>query len=480
MARGARSGTGGWGAGAGFLLVILAAAALGFLWSIVRNPAPQIRFDAPVLGLGSNTVLQFRVRDARHRLKSVGVEIRQNGRTFAVSSLSVSPAAPTAARGWSFGWRRPAEDWLVTARIARHALPELQPGRATLVVTATNDAWGRFFRGGRASVALDVPVRWTPPQVEVLTAQHYINQGGSEMVIFAVSPGTVQSGVEAGKYFFPSWPVQDSAPQTRLCLFAFPYDLDPSAPVRIVARDDAGNQTVTTFPYKLFPQRFHTSTLELTDPFLQRVVPPIMSQMAELDDQGSLLKDFLLINGHLRQVEAGQMAEFSKHTSPHFLWTQPFIQLGNTKVEAHFADDRTYLYRGQVVDHQTHLGFDLAGTAHMPAPAANDGQVVFAGFFGIYGNAVIIDHGCGLQTLYGHLSQITVKAGERVQRGQLIGHSGETGLAGGDHLHFTVLLDGVPVNPVEWWDPHWIRDRITAKLAAFGAERHGAAPRFAP
>jgi len=120
-----------------------------------------------------------------------------------------------------------------------------------------------------------------------------------------------------------------------------------------------------------------------------------------------------------------------------------------------------------VVDHQTHLGFDLAGLEHMPVRASNDGVVVLAEFFGIYGNAVVVDHGCGLQTLYGHMSSLRVKPGDPVKRDQQIGISDSTGLAGGDHLHFTVLIDGIPVNPTEWWDPHWIHDRIEAKMAAY-------------
>ena len=80
------------------------------------------------------------------------------------------------------------------------------------------------------------------------------------------------------------------------------------------------------------------------------------------------------------------------------------------------------------------------------------------------GNAVVIDHGCGIQSLYGHMSSIAVKEGDAVKSEQEIGRTGQTGLAGGDHLHFTMLLDGIPVNPVEWWDPHWIHDRIEAKL----------------
>jgi murein DD-endopeptidase MepM/ murein hydrolase activator NlpD len=76
----------------------------------------------------------------------------------------------------------------------------------------------------------------------------------------------------------------------------------------------------------------------------------------------------------------------------------------------------------------------------------------------------VIDHGYGLQSIYGHLSEIGVKVDQMVKRGEIIGKSGSTGLAGGDHLHFSMQLDGVQVNPVEWWDAHWIHDRILSKL----------------
>jgi murein DD-endopeptidase MepM/ murein hydrolase activator NlpD len=287
------------------------------------------------------------------------------------------------------------------------------------------------------------------------------------LVVFKVSPGTAESGVQVGERFFPSWPVRGSTPETRLCLFAYAWNADPATPARIVARDDAGNETISNFTYRIFPKKFRADTIQLTDDFMSRVVPPIMSQTPDLEDQGSLLKNFLLVNGQLRQTNARETVTFAQKTADHFLWSEPFLQLGNSKVEATFADHRTYFYNGEAVDHQTHLGFDLAVVEHAPVVAANDGVVVHAAFFGIYGNTVIIDHGCGLQTLYAHLSSMDVKPGEGVKRGQVIGRSGQTGLAGGDHLHFTTLLQGIPVNPVEWWDPHWIHDRIEKKLAAY-------------
>lgn len=112
------------------------------------------------------------------------------------------------------------------------------------------------------------------------------------------------------------------------------------------------------------------------------------------------------------------------------------------------------------------MGYDLASVKRAPVEASNRGWVVLARFFGIYGNAVVIDHGYGLMTLYGHLSSIEVEPGQEVNRGQVIGRSGETGLAGGDHLHFTVLLQGQPVDPIEWFDAKWIRDRLVLKLGS--------------
>jgi murein DD-endopeptidase MepM/ murein hydrolase activator NlpD len=455
----------GIGRGALIILVLLAAGAVTVLWTLARNPAPEVRMNGQIKGLGAETRVQFEVSDPRHHIRRIDVSVLQDGRSYPVPHEEVQfGAGPRPS--WKF-WAPARENSVnVMAEASRKTLPQLHEGRAMLVIEATNDSWGRFFRGGRSRILLDLPVRFTPPQVDVLSTHHYINQGGAELVVFRVSPGTADSGVEVGKFNFPSWPVKESAPEIRFALFAFPYDLDPSAPIRIVARDDVGNQTLADFPYRVFPKQFHTDTILVTDEFMNRVVPPIMSQTPGLEDQGSLLKDFLLVNGKLRETQADKLVELAHQTHSQFLWTEPFIELPS-KVEAAFADYRTYIYNGKVVDHQTHLGFDLAGFEHMPVRAANDGVVVWAGFFGIFGNAIVIDHGCGLQTLYGHLSSIEVKTGESVRRGQEIGKSGQTGLAGGDHLHFTVLLDGIPINPTEWWDPHWIHDRIEVKLVPY-------------
>jgi hypothetical protein len=456
------------GIGAGFLIVIilLLVTLIVLAFKIFSREAPVFHLAEHLRAIGQSSELHFEVSDAHHRIKSLTLVVAQNGKSFN-PPVQIGREASAPHAWWRFWSARPASRWMVTAHIGREGIPELKEGRATVTAVATDDSWARFFRGGQSELYLEVPVRLTPPQVEVLTTENYVAQGGTGLVVFKISAGTVSSGVRLGNYLFPSWPVKASQPDTRLCLYAFPYDMDPRTPVHVIAQDDAGNEAVAGFPYRVFPQKFHSSTIPLSDDFLNRVVPAIMSQTPQVEDQGSVLKNFLEINSQLRQIDAQLLVAYSRKTADHFLWSQPFLRLAHAATEASFADRRTYVYQGKVVDHETHLGFDLASVEHAPVKAANDGVVVMARYFGIYGNAIVIDHGCGLQSLYGHLESFAVKVGDQVQRGQLIGHTDSTGLAGGDHLHFTMLVDGIPVNPIEWWDPHWIKDRIDSKLAAY-------------
>jgi murein DD-endopeptidase MepM/ murein hydrolase activator NlpD len=225
----------------------------------------------------------------------------------------------------------------------------------------------------------------------------------------------------------------------------------------------------TKRPHRVFPRPFAKSRIELDQRFLDRVVPAISAETPSLGPPGDdLVAAFLKINGELRRQNNETITALMGKTRPQMLWTSAFAQLGNTAVQSRFADYRTYFFGGKEIDRQVHLGFDLASTAQAPVHASNRGVVVLASFLGIYGNCVVIDHGMGVQTLYAHLSSIDVREGDEVDKDQVIGRTGITGLAGGDHLHFTLLVGGTAVNPVEWWDPHWIEDRIFRKIREAG------------
>ncbi len=230
----------------------------------------------------------------------------------------------------------------------------------------------------------------------------------------------------------------------------------------LVATDKAGNTREMRLAYELKDVRYRKSTLPLSDGFLQNKVAPLLADAAAR--QGAAKDVFVAVNKGLRKENEDRIAAITRQATPAMQWKDAFAQLSNSKVEANFADLRTYTWNGEPIDTAYHLGYDLSVTKHYPIEAANSGTVVFAGDLGIYGNAVIVDHGLGLFSLYGHLSSIDVKAGDVRTKRQILGKSGETGLAAGDHLHFGMYLDGVAVLPVEWWDQKWIDDNLGPKL----------------
>jgi len=256
----------------------------------------------------------------------------------------------------------------------------------------------------------------------------------------------------------------------HVAFFSLSWDQGVDTSISVYARDTLGNQGNSTFDHRVFPKQFRESRIALDDRFLARVVPTILQNSPDFraDDPSDLLASYVNINRDMRRANDAYIATLSEATAHEVLWKGPFKQLLNTAVESSFADQRDYIYDGEVVDHQTHLGFDLASVAAAPVLAANGGRVVHAGWLGIYGNCVILDHGMGLQSLYAHLSSIDVSVGNLVDIDQQLGRSGSTGLAGGDHLHFTMLLHGRAITPVDWWSSQWVEDRIQRKLDEAG------------
>jgi murein DD-endopeptidase MepM/ murein hydrolase activator NlpD len=341
-----------------------------------------------------------------------------------------------------------------------------------VVVKATRPVlWG--LRHASSQAARDVQVRLDPPRISVVSTHHYINIGGSEVVVYRVAPPDVESGVRVGGTTYRGFPASSAGvtgdPELAIAFFAWPYNLAAETPIELYAKDAVDNEARAQFEHRIFPKKFRHSTIPLDEGFLKKVVPPILQQSPELKAPDDLLAAFLKINTDLRRMNNQTIADLAKSTAPTILWHGAFQPFGNAQVESAFADDRTYTYGGKEVDRQVHLGFDLARTANAPVIAGNDGKVIHAKPLGIYGNCVILDHGLGVQSLYGHLSSFEVREGDAVKKGQVLGRSGQTGLAGGDHLHFSMLVAGQFVNATEWWDPHWIADRVTRKLREAGA-----------
>jgi len=462
--------------GIGLVLLFLGLV-LGAAYTLAgRAPGPTIEIVQPAGLIGTAGRLEVTVEAPGGRLSSLDIELVQNGRSFPLVSLASAPPGTLQ--------QETATRVRVTRGVGKADLPALVSGPATLVVRASRPVFfGWRQRVSEATRAVEV--RLEPPRLAVLSTHHFLNHGGAEFVVYRVTPPEAASGVLVGDVEYRGFPaaamhldgISLTDPSLKVAFFALLYDQDLETPVHLFARDAAGNTARLALDHRVFPRPFARTRIDLDDAFLERVVPEILSHVPDLvPAPHDRLQAYLAINGELRRRNAAQIAQLAARTAPEQLWRGAFAPHARAQVESRFADHRTYYYKGREVDAQVHLGYDLAVTANVPVRAANDGVVVFADYLGIYGQTVVVDHGLGVQSLYAHLSSIAVAPGMRVARGQVLGRSGRTGLAGGDHLHFTMLVGGHMVSPVEWWDAHWIEDRIARKLRDAAAFARAASP----
>ncbi len=438
----------------GFFIVAIVCAAIAWvLWA--GGGRPSARLESALDRVGAPAPLALTLRAGRPGLAGWVVRVRgADGRVTALSERRLPRRNLLGS-----GVRVRTLDLVLDPRAA--SLPE---GPAALEVLASDYGPLALLRGRELVLRHSFAVDLTPPTISALGSLHYVRRGGSDLVTYRVGGDEERSGVEVAGTFFPGVPVEGAGRDVRAALYAFPYDAPADATPELVARDRAGNEARAAFPFRLLDRTFPADEIEVSDSFLRRKIPPLL-QAASLAAPGRLIDGYLLVNRKLRARSDRRLAELASSSSPRALFRGGFLQQPGTVVRSTFAERRTYRYRGAVVDHQTHLGYDLASIRHARVLAANAGRVRFAGPLGIYGNAVVLDHGLGLATLYAHLSEIAVTRGDRVGRGDVIGRSGETGLAGGDHLHFGVLLRGVAVDPLEWWDERWVRLHVEEPLA---------------
>jgi murein DD-endopeptidase MepM/ murein hydrolase activator NlpD len=333
---------------------------------------------------------------------------------------------------------------------------QLAEGDFVLRVTAKD---GAFLGGNATSIDLPLSFDKTPPVISVLSRTLNIRPGGSGLISYSLSEKVSGTGVKIGDRIFPAY-LQPSG--KYLCLLAFPYDVEKEEfhPL-IFAQDPAGNTSEAGFYYHVRNGSYRHDQININDQFLNAKMPQFRNEVSEAQTP---LDIFLKVNKEIRAKNREELHRYGAETAASFQFKGPFVRQPG-KTMATFGDRRTYFYQGKAIDNQVHLGVDIASFVQSPIHAANSGKVIFTGIFGIYGKCIIIDHGLGLQSLYGHLSRIDVTVGQEVARDAVIGLSGATGMAGGDHLHFGVLISGNPVDPIEWWDPAWFKNNVEDRLA---------------
>jgi murein DD-endopeptidase MepM/ murein hydrolase activator NlpD len=426
--------------------VIVAGVVLVLAW---RQSVPGVHAEltpAPRF-IALKTPLTLDLRAARGGIQSVEIRLVQGGARVVLARQTFSGTVANEQR--------------VQLVVAGSTLG-LREGGATLEVRARDGFWRPVRVDDRPVLSLPVTVDLTPPSLEILAATRYLHQGGGGLVALRTKGGS-RVGVNVGDRFFPAYPA--GAPDSGLAvtLFAVPWDVPVTTPISVSAQDEAGNSVSRALQVEIKPRRFPSDTVDLSDEFFASKLPELLPERGAVPPE-QYAQAFLTVNREKRREADAIKRQVASRTQATPLWEGPFLQPRNSKVFSNFAEARSYRYHGQQIDTGLHMGYDLASVKHSPVPAANAGAVVFTGPLTIYGNAVIVDHGLGLQTLYAHLSSIEVKDGERVTKGQELGRTGSTGLAVGDHLHYEVLIHGIPVTPIEWWDARWIRDHVGRPL----------------
>jgi hypothetical protein len=423
------------------------------VWIRLEGSAPQI--DGPrslVVGAAGRDVA-LELADAGAGLRGVRATL-QHARGEGVLLEEQFPGNLVSGGGSAAVTRR------VDLRIDPEALG-LSDGDAFLRITVSDWSWRGGFRGNVGELAIPVSIARKKPGVQIATGLTYIQRGGSGAVAYTVSEPTVRDGVAVGDAFFRGYP-RPGSPEQRISLYAVPADAPRDPAVRVVAEDAAGNVGTAHWSVVVRERVLPDASVTLPESFLDRTV----RDLADANDMDSadLRAAFRRINTEMRRANEAKIREITANSAARQLWNGPFTQLANSKVTSRFAEHRSYFVAGQKNSEAIHFGYDLASTALAPITAGNAGRVIYADELGIYGNCVLIDHGLGLATLYGHLSRIDAKVGDEVAKGEVLGRSGATGLAGGDHLHFAVLLGGTYVDPLEWWDREWVRTHIETRI----------------
>jgi murein DD-endopeptidase MepM/ murein hydrolase activator NlpD len=325
------------------------------------------------------------------------------------------------------------------------------------------------------------------PMIELVSKHHYGTIGGSLVVWYKIlSKDVVNSGVKQDNLLFKGHAITNGADNPELLpnqnrdihLALVPLNRNAiDKPIKLFALDQAGNERLLDLNPNIKPRKFPTANINLTNKFLSKVLPdlyPVYEQLfpesTHIEYESNLAKEtqiemFRHINEKLRHKNTKTVIELSQKTDYSLIPSSQLVKPMSAALTGAFGETRYFSMAQLDAGTATHEGYDLADKIGAEIKAAAEGNVIYAGALGIYGNTVIIDHGFGLQTLYGHLSSYRVKVGERVAKETIVGNTGMTGLAGGDHLHFETRVHGIAVDPKEWLDPNWFKTRFTDRGA---------------
>lgn len=435
------------------ILLLLLAGAGGYIYiTYFEGEMPQIASSNIPEFIGNNTPFTLIATDKKSGLRSVIISISQNDKRKDIFNKEFQRQGKDGV----IGTHQEKIKVILNAKTLH-----LKEGKAVLNVEVTDHSFRGLLKGNRTILSQDITIDTKPPRIAIIHSEKYIKPGGAGIVIYRVDD-QIKHGVMLNEVYYPGFPLADGTDSKFISYIALPYTADEITKSVILAEDAAGNRTVKPFAPILQKANQKKDRINVGDGFLSRKIPEFEVYYPEME--GTLVQKYLYANRKVRTMNNKKIHDLCMNPELVRLWSGKFIRMAGSS-KAGFADHRTYYYKGEAIDKQVHLGMDIASTPHVPIKAAGTGKVIFADYLGIYGNMVMLDHGQGVVSLYSHLSQINVAVGDTLSKGDILGNSGKSGMAGGDHLHFSMLVNGIFVTPKEWWDQHWIDVTIEGPLA---------------
>ncbi len=428
-----------------FLLMLSVIGGVSTYLLFFENTGPSLTLSEPQDYIGSKAVVSFRAEDKESGLRSVLVTITQGEKSVELYHKQFSRKGYTGMIG------EPVLEQRIPFSPEKS---DFKDGPAILEITATDFSAKNILSGNRHTLTKELTIDTTAPKINIIHSERYINPGGSGIVIYRLSDPSSKNGLLVNGQFNQGFPAGDGRDDVFIAFFGLPYDTKTFKQSVVIAEDQAGNKKTVPFATTLTAKKFKNDRIIVSDSFLNKKIPEIEQFQPEIKGEDNISK-YLFTNNEIRRKNNERIKGLCATSHPERLWSGRFSRMAGS-VQAGFADHRTYFYHSRPIDKQVHLGIDIASTQNADVKASAKGVVVFADYLGIYGNLVMLDHGQGLFSLYSHLSQINVSVEDTIEKGIVIGRTGTSGMAGGDHLHFSVLVNGIFVNPREWWDQHWI------------------------
>ncbi len=440
-----------------FLFIILAALIIGggayIAVVFFEKEQPRITLEGATEYLGKNVNFKILASDEKSGLRALSFTILQGDKVAEI----IKETFPR--RGYSGKIGPDSYTKEIDFKLENSGLKD---GEAELVVKVTDYSFRGLLAGNVNELRRKVTIDTQAPKIRLLHSERYISPGGSGIVIYQLQGGADKHGAEFAGHTHLGHPIGDGRDDVFIAYVALPYDVEAIGKSEIIAVDAAGNASRLAFSpiFKKVAQR--KDRINVGDSFLDNKIPEFQQYYPKM--QGSMVEKYIYTNREVRKANNQKIFELCQNPLSERLWQDRFIRMPGAS-KAGFADHRTYFYKGKEIDRQVHLGMDIASTQRAEVKAANKGKVIYADYLGIYGNMVLLDHGQGVFSLYSHLSSIQVAVGDEINTDVVLGLTGTSGMAGGDHLHFSMLINGIFVTPKEWWDQQWINVTIEDPIA---------------